>query len=169
MDFQTIKKYLLITILLGVVVACEDSNNQPGALNSEQKSTESVQLEVYKSPTCDCCRKWVNYVDANGFSSTVHHPKNLQHLKLDRGIAPKYQSCHTGISKDGYVFEGHVPADAMKRFLKEKPADAIGLSVPGMPVGSPGMEMGNRRDDYDVLLLMKDGTAKVYQEIRKAL
>ncbi|PCI21899.1 MAG: metal-binding protein [Piscirickettsiaceae bacterium] len=168
MDFHTIKKYLLITMLLSVV-ACEDINDQSKASNDGQKTTKQVQLDVYKSPTCDCCRKWVNYVDDNGFSSTIHHPKNLQHLKLDRGIAPKYQSCHTGISKDGYIFEGHVPVDAMKRFLKEKPADAIGLSVPGMPAGSPGMEMGSRRDDYDVLLLMKDGTARVYQEIRQAL
>tara|TARA_R110002095_G_scaffold208873_1_gene194857 strand:+ start:379 stop:885 length:507 start_codon:yes stop_codon:yes gene_type:complete len=168
MNFQKIKKHLLIIMLFGVV-ACEDVNNKSKVVNNGQKSNELVQLEVYKSPTCGCCRKWVNYVNSNGFSSTVHHPSNLQHLKLDRGIAPKYQSCHTAISKDGYVFEGHVPVDVMKRFLKEKPTDAIGLSVPGMPVGSPGMEMRNRRDDYDVLLLRKDGTAKVYQEIRQTL
>ena len=95
----------------------------------------------------------------------VHHPENLNKLKSDMGISPRYQSCHTAVSKDGYVFEGHVPADIIHRFLTNPPPNAIGLAVPGMPVGSPGMEMGNRHDEYDIFLLNKDGNDVVYEHI----
>ena len=86
-------------------------------------------------------------------------------LKAEQGILPQYQSCHTGVSKDGFVFEGHIPVDIVKRFLDNPPTDAIGLAVPGMPMGSPGMEMGDRRDDYDVLLLKSDGSSIIFEQI----
>jgi len=80
-------------------------------------------------------------------------------------FAPRYQSCHTAVSSHGYVFEGHVPARHIKAFLANPPADAIGLAVPGMPLGSPGMEVGSRFDPYEVLLLKKDGSSEVFARV----
>jgi hypothetical protein len=125
----------------------------------------AVVLDVYKSPSCGCCGAWVEHLEANNFAANIHHPDDLAGVKVRYGIEPRYQSCHTAISADNYVFEGHIPAAVIERFLAEKPAGAIGLAVPGMPVGSPGMEMGDRHDDYQVLLLKADGSSEVYQQI----
>lgn len=130
-------------------------------------SKNAITLDVFKSPTCMCCEKWIAYLQAQGFQTTAHHPADLNQEKISRGIAPKYQSCHTAVSKDGYVFEGHIPAAVIQRFLTEKPKDAIGLAVPGMPMGSPGMEMGNHFNPYDVLLLKADGSSAVYVQISR--
>ena len=93
--------------------------------------------------------------------------QNLQKVKDQFSIKPKYQSCHTAVSKDGYIFEGHIPSKFIKQFLANPEADAIGLTVPGMPLGSPGMEVEGRFTPYDVLVLYKDGSSKVYAEVRK--
>lgn len=124
----------------------------------------ATDISVFKSPNCGCCQKWVDHLETNGFQAQVTDTDRMNMIKHEHGIASQYQSCHTGVI-DGYVFEGHVPAAVMQKFLKEKPEDAIGLAVPGMPMGSPGMEMGNRYDDYDVLLLKKDGSSEVYEHI----
>lgn len=153
-------------LMLFTLAACSDNNAVESQKTKNIKPVELVQLDVYKSPTCGCCVKWIDHIAANGFDAKKHHPADLNAVKQQFSIAPQYQSCHTGVSKEGYVFEGHVPADIMQRFLAEKPKDALGLAVPGMPVGSPGMEMGDRRDDYDVLLLKKDGGSEVYARIR---
>jgi len=161
--FYTKGCYVLILLL---VFGCSDSQQAITAKNEAPAKVEIPLLDVFKSPTCGCCVKWVDHIEDNGFNAKTHHPADLNQLKQKLGIATKFQSCHTGVSKEGYVFEGHIPAEVMQRFLAEKPEGALGLSVPGMPLGSPGMEMGDRRDSYDVLLLMKDGTASVYQRIR---
>jgi len=161
---NSIKKCLIMAVLLSTV-ACADNRHTP-SIPTDVRGP--IKLDVFKSPTCGCCTKWVDHIALHGFKAETHLPSNLQQFKLDKGIAPRYQSCHTGVSKDGYIFEGHIPAEVMKRFLLERPAGAIGLSVPGMPVGSPGMEMGETHDDYNVLLLMKDGTARVYHKVRQA-
>ncbi|PUA30417.1 MAG: metal-binding protein [Cellvibrio sp. 79] len=124
-----------------------------------------MQLEVYKSPTCGCCEEWISHLQSHGLKSNIHHPDDLNAVKNRYKISPKYQSCHTAVSPDGYVFEGHIPAPVITRFLAEKPEGAIGLAVPGMPVGSPGMEMGERFTPYDVLLLKSDGSSEVYIRI----
>ncbi|ORU94711.1 MAG: metal-binding protein [Cycloclasticus sp. symbiont of Bathymodiolus heckerae] len=150
-------------VLLAVsVMACSADE----AAAEKKIVADIVKLDVFKSPTCECCGRWVTHVDSLGFKGTTHHPTDLNGVKVELGIAPQYQSCHTGVSKEGYVFEGHIPAKIMQRFLSEKPEGALGLAVPGMPMGSPGMEMGNRYDNYDVLLLKKDGTSQVYERIR---
>ena len=122
-------------------------------------------LTVHKSPTCGCCGLWVDHARANGFETRIEHPADINRLKANHGIAPRHQSCHTAVSVDGFVFEGHVPAHLIARFLAEKPEGAIGLAVPGMPIGSPGMEMGERFDPYEVLVLMADGSSRVYSVI----
>lgn len=156
---------LIVVMLLLGMVACADeapvATKQPAV-----KATEQVALDVYKSPTCECCGRWVSHIDAKGFDATTHHPADLNLVKQKLGIQAQYQSCHTGVSKEGYVFEGHIPAEVMQKFLAEKPKGVVGLAVPGMPIGSPGMGMGGRYDDYDVLLLNKDGSSSVYARIR---
>jgi hypothetical protein len=118
---------------------------------------------VYKTPSCGCCNKWVDHMSENGFALATKDVarSSLTALKRKFGVGPKQSSCHTAMI-EGYVIEGHVPARDVERLVREKPADAIGLSVPGMPVGSPGMEIGDRKDSYDVLLLKKDGTTEVF-------
>lgn len=122
-------------------------------------------LQVLKDPSCGCCEGWVDHVSERGFIAQISHPQDLNGEKLRLGIAPQYQSCHTAISEQGYVFEGHIPANVMTRFLAEAPHDARGLAVPGMPLGSPGMEIGEQFTPYDVLLLRSDGSAQVYAHI----
>jgi hypothetical protein len=121
-----------------------------------------TSIEVWKSATCKCCINWVKHLEANGFAVTVNaaDPSMLDRIKRQSGIGQEIASCHT--AKIGpYVIEGHVPAPDIKRLVAEQP-DALGLTVPGMPVGSPGMEQGAETEPYDVLLINKDGTTKVF-------
>jgi len=123
-------------------------------------------LDVYKNPACGCCHGWITHLAQNGFIIIAHDIDNLSPLKTANNIEPRYESCHTAIAKNGYVFEGHVPANTIRRFLLERPKDAIGLSVPGMVAGSPGMEYGDNFTPYSVLLLKKDGSSRVYARIK---
>ena len=120
-------------------------------------------IEVWKSPDCGCCAEWVKHLQANGFNVKVNDTGNNA-VRARLGMPAKLGSCHTA-QVGGYVIEGHVPAADIKRLLAEKPV-ALGLAVPGMPIGSPGMEMGNRRDPYDVLQVGRDGSTRVYQSHR---
>ncbi len=120
-------------------------------------------LQVWKDPNCGCCQDWVNYLQADGFQVQVFDTGNTA-VRKRLGLPEKFGSCHTGLI-GGYVIEGHVNAREIRRLLAEKPK-AIGLAVPGMPVGSPGMDgpvYGERRDAYDVVLVQSDGTGRVYQ------
>ena len=138
------------------------------SLEQEYTSAQNkFSLLVHKTPTCGCCKKWVKHLEANSFSTMIKDHQNLQKVKEQYSIKPKSQSCHTAVSKDGYIFEGHIPSKFVKQFLANPEADAIGLSVPGMPLGSPGMEVEGRFMPYDVLILYKDGSSKVYAEVRK--
>lgn len=118
----------------------------------------STAVEVYKSSTCKCCAKWVDHMRANGFTVNTHDVGNKE-ARERAGISTHLGSCHTALV-DGYAIEGHVPAEDIKRLLRERPR-AIGLTAPGMPHGSPGME-GARSDPYDVLLINKQGDTTVY-------
>ncbi|HYD75687.1 DUF411 domain-containing protein [Ramlibacter sp.] len=122
-----------------------------------------IPVEVWKDPSCGCCKDWVAHMQANGFAVKVHETGN-NGVRSQLGIDMKYASCHTAVV-GGYALEGHVPAREVHRLLKEKP-QAKGLAVPGMPIGSPGMDgpaYGGRRDAYDVVLLTRDGGARVWQ------
>ncbi|MGH6609002.1 MAG: DUF411 domain-containing protein [Burkholderiaceae bacterium] len=123
-------------------------------------------IEVWKSPTCGCCKDWIAHLEKNGFAVKVNDEGNNA-ARSRLGVPAKYGSCHTGVVS-GYAVEGHVPAREIHRLLKEKP-QALGLSVPGMPIGSPGMDgpdYGPRKDPYDVLLIQRDGGARVFQSYR---
>ena len=130
-------------------------------------SGEELMLLVHKTPTCGCCKMWMKHVEENGFTAYGQDHQNLMKIKEKYNIEPQYRSCHTAVSSDGFIFEGHIPSKFIKQFLSEVHPEAIGLSVPGMPLGSPGMEVEDRFMPYDVLILFKDGTSKVYAEVRQ--
>ena len=121
-----------------------------------------LEIQVWKDPNCGCCNAWIEHLEKNGFSlSVIDAGNNAARARL--GLPQKFASCHTGLVQ-GYVIEGHVPAADIRRLIKEKP-DAIGIAVPGMPIGSPGMDgpdYGKQRDPYQVLLIQKNGSSKVF-------
>jgi hypothetical protein len=123
------------------------------------QSPKPVPVTVYKSPTCGCCGKWVEHMRANGFEVTVTDMPDVAPVKDKQGVPSALRSCHTAMV-GGYAIEGHVPADLVKKLLQEKP-HAAGLAVPGMPMGSPGME-GGAKDAYNVVLFDKAGKTSVY-------
>ncbi|WP_444899771.1 DUF411 domain-containing protein [Microbulbifer sp. VAAC004] len=135
---------------------------------TEPKESQAQNLTTYKSATCGCCKVWVDHARNSGFEVVAKDVDDLNGVKNQHGIEPRYQSCHTSVSKEGYVFEGHVPAKLIQQFLQSPPKGALGLAVPGMPLGSPGMEMGDRFTPYQVMQLNKDGSSVVYAEINAA-
>ena len=135
--------------------------------NDVSVNSKSNLLLVHKTPTCGCCKEWVKHAKNHGFNVTTQDHQNLDKIKSMYKITPEYRSCHTTVSSNGFVFEGHIPSKYIEKFLSEDHPNAIGLTVPGMPLGSPGMDFGDRFMPYDVQILFKDGTSKVYAEIRK--
>lgn len=117
------------------------------------------KITVYKSPSCGCCGKWVTHLQANGFTVETVDMRDLSLVKSMSGVTPPLASCHTA-QVDGYVIEGHVPAGDIRRLLAERP-DVKGLTVPGMPHGSPGMETG-RKDPYQVLTFDEAGETRLF-------
>lgn len=125
-----------------------------------------TMLLTHKTPTCGCCKEWVKHANNNGFKVHTQDHQNLEDIKKMYAIKPEYRSCHTSVSTDGFIFEGHIPAKYIAQFLSENHPNALGLSVPGMPLGSPGMEFDNRFAPYEVLILYKDGSSKVFAEVK---
>lgn len=120
-----------------------------------------TNIQVYKNPACGCCINWVKHLQQNGFNADVTAADNRQPLQSYLGVPSDKGACHTAIVDD-YFIEGHVPAEDIRRLLRERP-DITGLAVPGMPVGSPGMENPNYpAADYDVLAIDKDGNSSVF-------
>jgi len=141
-----------------------------GAAAGSAISAESrPKVEVWKDPSCGCCKDWVVHLEKSGFDVKVNDSGNDK-ARQRLGIPQSLGSCHTA-SVDGYALEGHVPAREIKRLLASRPK-AVGLAVPGMPVGSPGMDgaiYNGRKDPFDVLLVAKDGTSTVYQSYRSEI
>lgn len=134
-----------------------------------QQPAPTVLVEVWKDPNCGCCKDWVSHLHANGFTTKVNETGNGA-MRAKLGIPPKLGSCHTALV-GGYAIEGHVPAQDIRRLLKDRP-QAIGLSVPGMPVGSPGMDgsvYAGRRDAYDVFLVPRSGDPWIYSSYNKPI
>ena len=141
---------LILSMLL--VSACTPGNSQPRS-----------NVVVYKTPTCGCCKQWVSHLEDAGFKVKTTDLDDLSGIKEQFGVPQNLRSCHTAVV-DGYVIEGHVPADVITKMLTEKP-EIAGISVPGMPIGSPGMEVpGRPADRYKVMAFNKAGQAKVYAE-----
>ncbi|PEN13359.1 CopG family transcriptional regulator [Longibacter salinarum] len=145
-----------------------DAASQAGpasARNFEGIAESAPTMTVYSSPTCGCCSKWVDHLRENGFSVEKVNITDLGRKKSELGVPRNLSSCHTGVIGD-YVIEGHVPAQQVKRLLAMD-ADVHGLTVPGMPIGSPGMEQGDRKEPYDVLAFNPDGSTGLFAEYHK--
>ena len=126
----------------------------------------SPLVDVYKDPTCGCCSQWVEHLKAAGFTANTTEMKDLDAFKTTHGVPQRARSCHTALV-GGYVIEGHVPAADVQRLLKERPA-VVGLAVPGMPIGSPGMEVnGVKAQAYDVVTFDKQGATKVFSSYNR--
>jgi hypothetical protein len=124
-------------------------------------ATTAAKLTVYKDPSCGCCTKWVAHLRANGFTPDVRDRDDMGALKDTLGVPAALRSCHTAVAGK-YVVEGHVPASDIKRLLSSRPNDVIGIAVPDMPAGSPGMEMGGRSDLFDVIAFSATGTTRIF-------
>ena len=125
-------------------------------------TAENIAIDVKKTSGCGCCLAWMQHLGENGFAPTGEDmfAGLLVRFKIDSGVPQNMMSCHTALV-DGYVIEGHVPAVDIRRLLNERP-DAVGLSVPEMPLGSPGMDQSSWREAYDVFLIRSDGSTQVY-------
>lgn len=117
-------------------------------------------IVVYKHPTCGCCNKWIAHLEQAGFKVVAHDEAQMSLVKTRLGVPAEMASCHTA-EVNGYVIEGHVPAEDIRKLLGTRPK-AKGLAVPGMPMGSPGMEIGEQRDDYDVFLMTDESPPVVF-------
>ena len=153
-----LRRRLIIALpLLGAAVLAPRWARAAAAASTKIGTTTPV--EVWKDPSCGCCHDWIEHMQANGFSFTVHDTGNNA-VRSRLGLPHKLGSCHTALV-GGYLIEGHVPASDVHALLQQKPP-ALGLAVPGMPVGSPGMDgpaYGGRRDPYDVLLVARGGAS----------
>jgi len=126
------------------------------ALSTQAQAGQTIHY--YRYPNCGCCKEWISHLRDNGFTVNDHVEPNMSAVKQRLGVAPRLASCHTGVI-DGKFVEGHVPAEQVK--LLAKRSDLRGLAVPGMPMGSPGMEMGDHKDAYQVIGLTQDGRDEV--------
>ena len=130
-------------------------------LTSMAQAAESLTIDVHRDANCGCCKSWISHLQANGFNVNDHVEADMSQFKQQAGVAPRLASCHTGIINGKFV-EGHVPADQVKALTQRD--DLKGIAVPGMPMGSPGMEMGDHKDAYQVIGLRNDGREEVIAE-----
>ncbi len=152
--------YVLVFINLPVALATETDWSKAKETHAKIKD-----IDVNYSKSCGCCKKWISHLKSHNFNVNPKATLALQEIKKQYGIAGEYSSCHTAVI-DGYVIEGHVPADDIKRLLKERP-DIIGLSVPAMPVGTPGMERGSHKDPFYVITLPHKGEPEIFHAYEK--
>ena len=162
--------FLALIVMTGLAACAQDPAPDAGAdaapaAAAADRSGAPVDaalppVVVYKLASCGCCQSWAEHMQAAGFPVETRDTQDLDAIKAEVGVPFGQGSCHTAKVGD-YFVEGHVPADDVKRLLAERP-DALGLAVPGMPIGSPGMEQGDAREPYDVLLVAKDGSTAVF-------
>lgn len=162
----------LACALIATAAACGASSDNDAAPKAAQPpaatpasapaAADAPLVVVYKDPSCGCCKQWVEHMRQNGFRVEAHDTSGVDGIKDGAGVPTASRSCHTGLV-GGYAIEGHVPAEAVRRLLREHPADVAGLAVPGMVTGSPGME-GPNPQHYDVVAFTKDGRTSVYEK-----
>ena len=126
---------------------------------------QGVSASVYKDANCGCCTEWISYANKAGLQSTYQHPEALSVVKDRYAVPQQMRSCHTTVTNDGYVFEGHIPAKFMAQFLEKPPSKAIGMAVPSMPLGSPGMENKGKFMPYKIFQLNKDGSYEEFAAV----
>jgi len=153
------KRYWITSVLLLL------SSHSAFSADGVPPANEEIALEVYKSPTCGCCRKWVSHLSKQNFEVDIQNRNRMEPIKEKYQIGAKFRSCHTAVSNDGYVFEGHIPAKFIRQFLVNPPKNSKGLSVPAVPLGSPGMEVNNKFQPYIVYLLLNDGSSQKFATV----
>jgi len=162
---------LVTALIIGFITGCSDNSNSSKPANapavsqkeSASTTTKPIEITVYKSPTCGCCKGWVDHLRAEGFVVTTHDNENMDPIKKSAGIPGHLESCHTALV-EGYAIEGHVPAADIRQLLNERPKIA-GLTAPGMPMKSPGMQApGLAPKGYDVLAFTENGKTTVFTQ-----
>ncbi len=152
--------FLLSVLMISTALPARATNSSMWDLETQPYSG-SLNITVYRDPSCGCCKNWIQHLKTHGFRVTDIESSDMESIKENNGIPANLASCHTGIV-NGYVIEGHVPADDVKHLLLQKPAIA-GLTVPAMPVGTPGMEVGTQKDAFDVISFDNQVTVQVFQ------
>lgn len=154
------KKGIVFLIIVFISLSC--TKNQDKSKSAVDAAQSEVEIVVYKSPSCGCCTKWTEHMMDNGFKISEKPVDDLQEVKNRLGVPADKRSCHTAVAGN-YVFEGHIPASSIKRFLKEK-SNKKGLVVPDMPAGSPGMEYGNHKAKFNVYSFDSNGETKIFEK-----
>ncbi|HET9985219.1 MAG TPA: DUF411 domain-containing protein [Longimicrobiales bacterium] len=156
------RTWLVLALALGGVglLALRLSPAPRGARAEDARTGPPVAITVYKSPSCGCCGQWVEHLKKSGFAVTVVDVDDVMPVKQKYGVPGSVVSCHTA-RVGGYVVEGHVPADLIRKLLRERP-NVAGIAAPGMPVGAPGMEQGGRKEPYDVVAFDRSGRTTPY-------
>lgn len=154
------KHLLLFPILLIIFTPANGADNT--WRKDEVIYENNKVITVYRNPACQCCKKWINHLEDHEFRVNDVVLENINPVKARLGIPPAHSSCHTAVIED-YFIEGHVPADDIERILLSRP-EIRGLSVPGMPVGTPGMEMGQRKDPFTVIQIHEDNSITIFNE-----
>lgn len=186
---MTVGRRSLLSLLgagsLLLVTACGSDSSEPGPSETGGGGSEPPEsvpepveeygvdpallaVTVFKDPSCGCCGGWVDHAESNGFSVTVEHPEVLGDVFEEHDIPADLQSCHLTLNSAGSVFVGHIPVRFVLEYLQDPPEGSRGLTVPAMPVGTPGMEMGKEFEPYDVLLLSAKGGTEVFARVSKA-
>ena len=153
---------IIMASMLSISACKEAPKTQSPDQNQEQNTANRFAITVYHSPTCGCCSKWIDHLKENNFKINSIETTDMEAIKKKYAIPDSLGSCHTGVIGD-YFIEGHVPAKDIKRLLKDKPENIAGLSVPQMPIGTPGMEMGEQKDDFSVFAFSKTGQSHVFK------
>lgn len=165
-SFSTMMLALLLPFLASACTGEAASTSDGQAMAAEAPVAASGQelptVLVYKTPTCGCCNGWIEHLEAAGFTVDARDTRDLMSVKRDAGVPTQLTSCHTALV-DGYVVEGHIPVEHVMSLLADRP-DVAGIAVPGMPIGSPGME-GPNPQPYQVYSFTRDGQAAVYAEV----
>jgi len=157
------RRFIVPTLVCLVSAGCSDADASPDRLSETAVAGQELPtILVYKTPTCGCCVGWIEHLEAAGFTVDARDVSDIMSVKRDGGVPVQMSSCHTALV-DGYVVEGHVPAEQIQRLLAERP-EVAGIAVPGMPTGSPGME-GAGASPYEVLSFTHSGEAAVYAEV----
>ena len=159
-DNMMTRRSWMATLAKAIGTAAATSALLPLASHASERSAPP-RITVYKDPSCGCCTKWVAHLRAAGLSPDVRDRTDMDSLKDNLGVPAALRSCHTAVM-GRYLIEGHVPAGDMQRLLAAAPKGIIGIAVPGMPAGSPGMEVPGRTDRYDVIAFASDGTTKLF-------
>jgi hypothetical protein len=160
------KKNPLYTSVTSILLATASTLAQPVLASPMQGSNDADvrAITIYKSPSCGCCQSWVEYLEANGFKTKIVNTNSLYEIKQKHSVPREMASCHTALI-NGLVIEGHVPASDILAYLENPQFNIVGLSVPGMVQGTPGMETG-KKEDYQVIAFSANGQQSVFREYK---